>query len=244
MLYYWFVQFDFPDENDKPYKSSGGKMVWCDLISREIPVGWETGVLGDWMDFQRGISYKKSDIGASGKPFINLDSFKLSGEFKMAGTKRFSGNYKEASLIPKDSLIIAITDVTRNADIIGRAFHLPDVFEDEVLMSCDVARILPFTIEFGRYLEMLFNSHDFHNYIKHFATGTLVLHLNLDGIRWFKLAKPDNRLLSKFAKIKKSIGEQKANLSKQNQELATLRDWLLPMLMNGQVTVATPENTG
>ena len=234
---YWFIQFDFPDENGKPYKSSGGKMVWCERLKREIPEDWEVGKLGDWLDFQRGISYKKGEISQTGVPFINLDSFRLSGEFKPAGTKFYNGNFKELSLVPQQSLLIAITDVTRNADIIGRAFHLPDIFDQDVLISCDVARVIPETKELGFYLEMLFNSYHFHEYIKYFATGTLVLHLNLDGVRWFEDVKPPKALLEKFARVKRSVVEKRGNLIQQNQELVTLRDWLLPMLMNGQVTV-------
>ena len=76
---YWFVQFDFPDDSPqgqgKSYKSSGGKMVYNPTLKREIPEGWEDCLLGDYVIFKRGISYKSGDIQDEGVPFLNLNSF-------------------------------------------------------------------------------------------------------------------------------------------------------------------------
>ena len=58
---YWFVQFDFPDANGHPYKTSGGKMEWNETLSREIPAGWEVGRLADYCSLQRGVTYGKGD---------------------------------------------------------------------------------------------------------------------------------------------------------------------------------------
>ncbi|MDB9488695.1 restriction endonuclease subunit S [Dolichospermum circinale CS-537/01] len=126
---YWFVQFDFPDENGKPYKSSGGKMVYNQELKREIPAGWEVGTLQDWIDFKRGISYKSTEIQDTGIPLLNLNSFTLSGKFKPDGTKYFNGSFKEDSRLNYGDLVIAITDVTRNAIIIGKSFIVPDLFD-------------------------------------------------------------------------------------------------------------------
>ena len=114
---YWFVQFDFPDVNGKPYKTSGGKMVYNKLLKREIPEGWEVDMLGKHIEFQRGISYQSPEISDTGIPLINLNSFSLEGRFKQDGTKYFNGKYKEHNLLSSGELAIAITDVTRNADM-------------------------------------------------------------------------------------------------------------------------------
>lgn len=87
---YWFVQFDFPDENGKPYKSSGGEMVWSEELKREIPKGWEVKFLGDEVKFQRGISYTSSEINNDGIPMINLNSFNLDGTYKPDGIKYYA----------------------------------------------------------------------------------------------------------------------------------------------------------
>ena len=88
---------------------------------------------------------------------------------------------------------------------------------------------------------MLFNSEHYHNYIKWYASGTIVLHLNMDGMKWYKAELPPKSLLEKFDLIYKPIAKRIAETTKQNNQLADLRDWLLPMLMNGQVTVKETE---
>lgn len=234
---YWFVQFDFPDANGKPYKSSGGKMVYNAKLKREIPEDWEIAPLGNHISFTRGISYKSMEIGDSGVPFINLNSFYLDGSFKFEGTKYYSGPYKEEQQLDNGALVVAITDVTRNADIIGRAFIIYNTFEQKPLISCDVATVKSNNLN-AFYLERLFNSDSYHSYIKHFASGTLVLHLNLNGMLWYDTFIPPNKLLNEFESFCQPLQKQKEQILKENKQLEQLREWLLPMLMNGQVTVA------
>lgn len=233
---YWFVQFDFPDTNGKPYKTSGGKMVYNPTLKREIPQGWIDCLLGDHVTFKRGISYKSGDIQNTGVPFINLNSFSLSGEFKLEGTKYYNGKFKPESKLNPGELVIAITDVTRNADIIGKSFVIPDIFDETPLMSCDVASVS--SRKFcNAYLEQLFNSESYHKYIKYYASGTLVLHLDLNGVKWFKTYLPPQKLLEEYSQHCASLFKQRNIVLKENVYLESLRDWLLPMLMNGQVTV-------
>lgn len=233
---YWFVQFDFPNKDGKPYKSSGGKMVWNEELKREIPEGWEVKELGNELSIQRGISYKSSEIKGDGVSMISLNSFNLDGTYKPEGVKKYSGKYAEKNLISDGDLLIAITDVTRNADIIGKAIIVPDYYS-ELVISMDIAKVIPSKKLTESYLMMLFNSNHYHNYIKWYASGTIVLHLNLDGMFWYKAEIPPKELLYEFDKIHKPISKRIAETKKQNQELASLRDWLLPMLMNGQVSV-------
>lgn len=234
---YWFVQFDFPDANGKPYKSSGGEMVFDETLKREIPKGWEVKSLGEHITIKRGISYKSNEIKDTGVPFINLNSFYLDGKFKFEGTKFFTGKTKNDDFISSGDLLIAVTDVTRNADIIGKAFILPDLFNNSPVMSCDVAKISSSELN-NFYLERLFNSSSYHEYIKYFASGTLVLHLDIKGISWFDTYIPPRMLLDKFEDFCRNIHLRMVETEKQNHRLTQLRDFLLPMLMNGQVSVA------
>lgn len=235
---YWFVQFDFPDDNGKPYKSSGGKMVWNEALKRDIPEGWETNELGECVSIQRGISYKSSEINGDGISMISLNSFNLDGTYKPEGIKKYSGKYTEKNLVTEGDLLIAITDVTRNAEIIGKSIIVPNYYT-ELVISMDIAKIIPNKNLTESYLMMLFNSDHYHNYIKWYASGTIVLHLNLDGMNWYKAEIPPKNLLDKFDDLFKPLAKRINETKKQNQELASLRDWLLPMLMNGQVSVAS-----
>ncbi|MEO8390966.1 MAG: restriction endonuclease subunit S [Polaromonas sp.] len=230
---YWFVQFDFPDASGKPYKSSGGKMVYNATLKREIPKGWNECELGEYIGFKRGISYMSSDIQETGRPLINLNSFSLTGEFKVEGTKYFNGKFRNENLLNVGDLVVAITDVTRNADIIGKAFVIADVFNEAPLISCDVAAVS--SSVFGCfYLEQLFNSKAYHNYVKYFASGTLVLHLDLNGVNWFKTVLPSRNILSEYEAHCIPLLKQREIVIKENKQLIQLRDWLLPLLMTGQ----------
>lgn len=233
---YWFIQFDFPNANGQPYKTSGGKMCYDQILKREIPEGWKACELGDVISFKRGISYQSSDIQESGIPFINLNSFSLGGQFKPEGTKYFNGKFKPDSQLRAGDLVVAITDVTRNADITGKAFVVPDIFEINPLISCDVASVFS-TVLGVAYLEQLFNSRSYHQYIKHYASGTLVLHLDLNGIKWFKAPLPPKKLLGDYEEHCKSLFKQRDILLKENMQLKAIRNWLLPMLMSGQVKI-------
>lgn len=234
---YWFVQFDFPDENGKPYKSSGGKMVYNQELKREIPEGWEVDELKNLITIERGISYKSSDITNIGIPMVNLNSFYLDGTYKPKGIKYFNSNYNNNKIVNAGDLIITTTDVTRNADIIGKATLIPDIYNSDILLSCDIAKVNCKDTLNKYFLEKLFNSEFYHNYIKGFASGTLVLHLNTNGIDWYKTFIPPKELLNKFSNILAPIQRKKELIIIENQELVKLRDWLLPMLMNGQIKI-------
>jgi type I restriction enzyme, S subunit len=233
---YWFVQFDFPNTEGLPYKSSGGKMVWNEDLKREIPEGWAVEDLGNHIEIERGISYKSSDISNEGTPMINLNSFFLNGTYKVEGIKHYKGKATNKTIHVGD-LLIATTDVTRNADIIGKSFILPDLFTGQIVASCDIAKVSVSEKLDKHFLDMMFKSELYHKYIKGFASGTLVLHLNTKGIEWYKCIVPPKELLNQYATIKENIEHKKGIVIKENQTLTTLRDWLLPMLMNGQVTV-------
>lgn len=233
---YWFVQFDFPDKNSKPYKSSGGKMVWNEQLKREIPEGWEVKSLSTEIEIQRGISYTSKEINGEGIPMINLNSFNLDGTYKSEGIKRYSGKFTDKNILKSGDLLIAATDVTRNADIIGRAILVPDYYNENLVFSMDIAKIISKNIP-SSFLMMLFNSSHYHNYIKWYATGTLVLHLNLDGVNRYNTEMAPASLLKSFDKFYLPIANRIYMTAKENKKLTELRDWLLPMLMNGQVKV-------
>lgn len=233
---YWFVQFDFPDKNGKPYKTSGGKMVWNDELNREIPEGWEVKLLGTEIEIQRGISYTSKEINGDGIPMISLNSFNLNGTYKPEGIKKYSGKYTEKNNTKPGDLLIAATDVTRNADIIGRAILVPDYYNGDLVFSMDIAKIISKNIP-SSFLMMLFNSNHYHNYIKWYASGTIVLHLNLDGTKRYNIELPPKELLQKYDSLYQPIANKIYKTAIENQKLTELRDWLLPMLMNGQVKV-------
>ena len=235
---YWFVQFDFPDQNGKPYKSSGGKMVYHPELKREIPEGWGVEKLKDKLSVSRGISYKTENIKDNiGIPMINLASIGISRNYKSSGLKFFNGEYSKEKIVSGGDLLIACTDLTRNADIVGSPIIVP-FDEQKYLFSMDLAKIDSKVDYINKYyLYSTLRTEHYHNYIKKWASGTNVLHLNIDGMGWYSIAIPPMNLQEEYSKIILNFSKKTNNNIQQNKELTQLRDWLLPMLMNGQVKV-------
>lgn len=235
---YWFLQFDFPDENSNPYRSSGGKMVWNDELKREIPEGWEVKNLQGLFNEKRGISYTSKNIKSNvGMPMINLACINTNREYRDGELKYYEGNLKNKTVLHGGELLIACTDLTRNADIIGCPIFVPEDGK-EYLYTMDLVQILPSQKYFDElYFGKMLQTDYYHNYIKKWASGTNVLHLNLDGMRWYKTWIPPLPLQKRFSSIIKNINKKESLIMLENQQLISLRDFLLPLLMNGQVTI-------
>ena len=234
---YWFLQFEFPNEEGKPYKSSGGKMDWNDELKREIPEGWRYEELQSKICLTKGISYtSKNIVTGEGIPMINLASIDINRNYKPNELKYFDGDVNESKKCKTFDLLIACTDLTRNADIIGSPILVTNDY-DEFTYSMDLVKLETHDNNLNpMYLYGTLRTDFYHNYIKGFASGTNVLHLNTKGIEWYKCVIPTMNIQNKYSDLIKNIHLKKCELIKENQELASLRDFLLPMLMNGQVT--------
>lgn len=238
---YWFVQFDFPGADGKPYKSNGGKMVWNEELKREIPEGWEVKKLGDLFTTNRGVSYSTATItGDGGIPMINLASFSPDGTYKVSGLKLFTGKYTKEKVLKPFDLVLCNTQQTAidfTKDIIGKVLLVPDIFEGDITSSHHVNTLHVSNEDLKFYLYRLCNTDYFHKYISNYASGTNILGLDFSGVENFKAEIPPAELLAKFAKLMLNIEKKKSEVIKENQKLTAMRDKLLPLLMNGQVVV-------
>ena len=238
---YWFVQFDFPNADGKPYKSTGGKMVWNEELKREIPEGWEVKKLGTLFTTNRGVSYSTKTIsGDKGIPMINLASFSPDGSYKIDGIKIYTGEYTEGKVLKPFDLVMCNTQQTAidfSKDIIGKALLVPDIFEGDITSSHHVNTLKTQNEKLKFYLYRLFNTDYFHAYISHYASGTNIMGLDFDGVENYSAVIPSKEVLSKFADFTLNIEKMKSEIIRQNKKLISLRDRLLPLLMNGQVEV-------
>ena len=233
---YWFVQLDFPDENGKPYKTSGGKMIYNAELGRDIPVGWEIETLEGKISITRGISYSTETLStdAEGIPMINLASINRKRNYIPSGLKFFIGDVPNEKKLKSMDMLIACTDLTRQAEIIGSPILV--INDREYTFSMDLARLTVTDEKLNElYLYMTLRTNFYHQYIVGFASGTTVLHLNTSGIEWYKVLIPPAVLQKKFAVVMNNIYLQTCKNICESQQLAELRDWLLPMLMNEQV---------
>lgn len=233
---YWFVQFDFPDINGKPYKSSGGEMVWNEDLKREIPLGWERQRLGNLIKYNRGVSYTGKDISAFGIPIISLASIDRSGRYIPEGIKYYNQEYAEAKVLKPFDLVMANTDMTQERAVMGKIIFVPDIFDGDILSTHHITQI-HIDEDLKSYLMMTTQTDWFHNYIKGFSSGTNVLGLDMIGFEDYMLLIPKKDILLKFNGYIIGIYKEIYNVYKKCFELSSLRDFLLPMLLNGQVTV-------
>ena len=234
---YWFVQFDFPNEEGKPYKSSGGAMVWNDKLKREIPQGWSISNVKSLIEpIERGISYSSDDLlDPFATPMINLACFSKAGDYRLGEMKFFSGKVSNDKLISPMDMLIACTDMTQGADIIGRPILASDEY-DQYTFSTDLALITP-KGKFKMYLYYTLRTPFYHKYIRPFASGTTVKHLNLIGVENYGLPIPPIGIQSKFEDLITPIKEKQSKNLNEINALTKQRDELLPLLMNGQASV-------
>ncbi|GAA0806464.1 restriction endonuclease subunit S [Psychrobacter piscatorii] len=227
---YWFVQFDFPDANGKPYKSSGGKMAYNETLKREIPDGWEAKVLADIATTGSGgtpLSSKKEYYANGDIPWIN--SGELNTPF-IVSTNNFITKLglekSSAKLFKKNTILMAMYGATA-----GKVSFID--FPSTTNQA--ICGINPIDQHMNVYLK--FNLERLYQYLVNLSSGSARDNLSQDKIRNLDIVVPSHYILSKFDGIVQGKMQLILNNIKQNQELEKLRDWLLPMLMNGQVTV-------
>lgn len=213
---YWFLQFEFPNEEGKPYKSSGGKMVWNEELKRDIPEGWQTVKGSDLFSFEKGKIPAElfNNNNKNLKPYITIEVANLQ-----------LPQYCNPEKMPCcNGETIMVMDGAASGDVyvgingvLGSTFSMLKPMLDN--LSNEMVYMILLTNK-PRYIAA--------------NTGSTVPHANRKFIENMKFAVP--RDIKSFSDNFKDIFEQIYILRKENQQLTSLRDFLLPMLMNGQVT--------
>ncbi|MDD2402954.1 MAG: restriction endonuclease subunit S [Victivallaceae bacterium] len=239
MVYdYWFVQFDFPNEQGKPYKSSGGKMVYNAELKREIPEGWEVGNLKNnsltdlikpKIDFFEG---KKTYLATADvvNNEINFDADKIT----------FENRESRANMQPiKNSVWFAKMKNSKKVLCVG---EYSNYYLLNFILSTGFAGLKCKEKHFVEYIWGFVNNDDFEKIKDRLSNGATQEAINNDSMAYIPLIVPKGNILKKYHKMTIKIFK-KIYLNKiENQQLTELRDWLLPMLMNGQV-VSTGSTT-
>lgn len=245
---YWFVQFDFPDENGRPYKSSGGKMVWNEELKREIPKGWKSSSFnefisscknGDWGSDSRG---DNSDIAVN--CFRGADFPTISKDHRMTAPLRYIKNKSKDRLLNQGDLIVEISGGSPTQST-GRVGYVNSelLSRSQYPMVCSnfCKAFSPINVEYTYWLyntwEMLYEIGAMFNYE---SKTTGIKNLMFDDLtKSLKIAAPSLDVVSRFHRVVGPLYSMIQKLLKESEELASLRDWLLPMLMNGQVKIRT-----
>ena len=247
---YWFVQFDFPNEEGKPYKSSGGKMVYNEELKREVPEGWEVMTISEWIEKDKSGDWgKESEQGNyTEKVFCirGADINGLNGGGEVNAPERYILEKNRHKLLEHGDLIIEISGGSPTQSTGRMAFITKETLErfaDPLICSnfCkavtlkDEIYLYNFVYQWNRLYDagVLFGWEGKTSGIKNFLFESFVTN--------HQEVFPKKEIVEKFYDIMKPIHIQKQKNLIENQHLAELRDWLLPMLMNGQVTVKSAE---
>lgn len=234
---YWFTQFDFPNADGKPYRTSGGEMVWNDQLKREIPKGWDTATINEMTKRYRGVSYDKKDL----LPTPENGVLVLRGNNIQNNRLIYDNNvaYVPHSFVANEQRIrahdIILTMSSGSKEHIGKCtmfqYDSPHTYG---------AFLTKFTPDIDKvcfvYLSMI--SDFFKKKIKAICNGTGINNLTNETFDNLVFPKPNESVLCRFEEIVAPILEKMGACEKENEELTRLRDWLLPMLMNGQATVS------
>lgn len=231
LLYdYWFVQFDFPDENGKPYKSSGGKMVWNEQLKREIPEGWEVASISRIAKVLSGGTPNKSvnEYWYNGKiPFFGPTDYQHS-VFQFDTKDHITENGLNAcasSLFDIGTIIITARGSIGKKVIVGTPMAMNQ--------SCYAFR--PYNIEFVPYV--YFVTEQVIEHLKVKSTGSVFKSIIIDDIEASLMPIGAEKVISMYCKIVKPMLDKVMSLEMENHQLISLRDFLLPILMNGQVKI-------
>ena len=217
---YWFVQFDFPDQNGKLYKSSGGKMVYHPELKREIPEGWEVEKLSKIANITMGQSPKGSSYKEVGEGLL---FFQGSTDFGWRFPIARQYTTEPSRMAEEDDILLSVRAPVGTLNIadtrccIGRGLA---AINSKIGANSYIFNVM-------QDFKKLF---DLRN-----SVGTTFGSITKDDLYNLKIIYPPNELLMNFDQLVKSFDKEIKNRSRQNQELIQLRDWLLPMLMNGQV---------
>lgn len=226
LLYdYWFVQFDFPDENGKPYKSSGGKMVWNEELKREIPEGWEASTIADIAMLNQNSIFPSNDVLYHHYSIPSFDEGKLPAN--ESGDAIASNKY----LVPDNSVLVSKLNPQ------FKRIWLIETPQENAICSTE---FLPVQAQKAGvyYLYEVLNTDAFSTHLRQKASSSTGSRKRIDpeNCMSFQIAYNEEVATNFNRKVMASLTFIN-RLVLENQQLASLRDFLLPMLMNGQVKV-------
>ena len=229
---YWFVQFDFPDKDGKPYKSSGGKMVWNEQLKREMPDGWEVGTIRDLGEIvsggtpstsnptfwtQNGVAWiTPKDLSDTTNKYVRHGEHDITEE----GLRNSS-----ARLMPRKSILLS----TR-APIGYIAIADCDLCTNQGFKS-----IIPNKGIGSEFIYYLVQS--LIPYVKTLGVGSTFSEVSKSSFASVRIILPPTTVIDRFNEIATSIGESRCVCEVRVEESIKQRDTLLPLLMNGQVSV-------
>jgi type I restriction enzyme S subunit len=234
---YWFVQFDSPDKNGKPYKSSGGKMVWSEELKREVPDNWEKLILGDVVE-STGTGLNPRDnftLGTGNNYYVTIKNIEqgrviLDNKCDRINDEALEIINKRSDLRVGDILFTSIEPVGITYLILEKPKNW-NINESVFTIRPNYDKVT------SEFLYMFLSGDYIKSYTKNVAAGSIHKGVRHSVLKDCKFILPAKEIINQFTEIINPILNKIDLIEKENQQLTSLRDWLLPMLMNGQVKV-------
>ncbi len=233
---YWFVQFDFPDENGKPYKSSGGKMEYNNDLKVDLPIDWKIVSVNDISESQRGVSFDKSEITTRGVQVLRGNNIENNHFVEDSNIVIIP-----PSLVNNEQRIkqfdIIMTMSSGSKDHVGKCMQFQK--DSKHTFGAFLNRFRPH--QHPHYLFLFLTSTFFKVKVKSLCNGTGINNLTFQTFNEIKLPIAPSDIMANFSKLLYPIFTQIGNNEYEIEKLNKQRDELLPLLMNGQVSVMPTE---
>lgn len=228
---YWFVQFDFPDKNGHPYKTTGGPMTYNETLKREIPAGWEVKQICDIAKIFNGSTPSTTEEGNYGGEIVWITPKDLSDQnckFVYQGARNITqAGYDSCSttMVPKGTVVMS-----------SRApIGLLSIAQCDLCTNQGFKNMVPNDMTDSKYLYYTIQQHI--PQIQNLGTGTTFKEVSKDELGRFAILYPPKKLIATFEEKMAPIFDVQFNKVKEITRFTALRDKLLPLLMNGQVVV-------
>ena len=239
LLYdYWFTQFDFPDENGKPYRSSGGQMVWNDDAKQDIPIDWSYAKISDAIEgIRTGLNPRDNfKLGNGTIKYITVKNLRSDGILDFSGCDTIDEAaraivHRRSDVCPGDILFASIAPLGR-CHLVQEPPQDWDINESVFSIRCNKATVTP------EYLYMHLQGEAFVKKSTACSTGSVFKGIRINTLLDSRMLLPSMQVVEKFSKQTKPLFSLQHKLNKEIQALTQIRDWLLPMLMNGQATIS------
>ena len=215
------------------------------LDNRGKPVGWSFTNLGEITSLTKGRSYRSSELKASDVALVTLKSFKRGGGYTENGLKPYIGSFKQQQVVSPGDLIVALTDVTQDAQVLGVPAMVPKTNSFNTLVaSLDTGILRPLIPNVSStFLFHLLSTPNYRNHVCARYTGTTVLHLEKDAVSSYPLSVPDSHVLKAFNCLTNPLTHRAISLQKETSVLQQIRDILLPLLVSSELRIPIIEDS-
>lgn len=220
----WFIEFEFPDKEGNSYKSHGGKLVYDELLKRNIPENWKSANIMDYISWE----------GTSQPPKSCFIYEEKEGYIRFIQNRDYDDN-SHLTYIPKNKALGICNQYDILMDKYGDAgrtrFGLAGAY------NVALAKINVKDMKYREYIRNVLGSNSIYNYLHNSSMASTRASLNENNISYINIAIPDERILEKFNRYAEDYINTYLVIKSENQKLTELKEYLLPLLMNGQINV-------